>query len=96
MRDALSLRVPCPSVKRGGTDTRLLGNSGDLKLAFADSWVTRDSDVTMLAMSNSQERDQDDWEELFQATDSKLKLEAVRRIPDAKLDMIIARWDVSV
>ncbi|MCJ1318335.1 hypothetical protein MMC15_003663 [Xylographa vitiligo] len=40
-------------------------NSGDLKLAFADSWVTRDSDVTMLAMSNSQERDQDDWEELL-------------------------------
>ena len=47
----------------------------------------------MFAMSNSQERDQDDWEDLFQAADPKLKLEEVKRIPDAKLDMIIARWD---
>ena len=47
----------------------------------------------MLATSNSQERDQDDWEELLRATDPKLKLEEIRRIPDAKLDMIIARWE---
>ncbi|MCJ1387604.1 hypothetical protein MMC18_000447 [Xylographa bjoerkii] len=57
-----------------------------------EKW-NRDSDITMFAMSNSQERDQDDWEELFRATDPKLKLEEVKRIPDAKLDMIIARWD---
>ena len=47
----------------------------------------------MFAMSNSQERDQEDWEELLTATDPKLKLEEVKRIPDAKLDMIIARWE---
>jgi len=47
----------------------------------------------MFAMSNSQERDQDEWEELLRATDPKLKLEEVKKIPDAKLDMIIARWD---
>ncbi|KAL8896142.1 MAG: hypothetical protein Q9207_007858 [Kuettlingeria erythrocarpa] len=57
-----------------------------------EKW-NRDSDITMLAMSNSQERDQDDWEELLRAADSKFKLEEVRRIPDAKLDMIIARWE---
>ena len=64
-----------------------------VKLVFADSWINRDSDITMFAMSNSAERDQDEWEELFQTADPKLKLEEVRRIPDAKLDMIIARWE---
>ena len=47
----------------------------------------------MFAMSNSQERDQNDWEELFKATDANLKLEEVKRLPDAKLDLIIARWE---
>lgn len=47
----------------------------------------------MLAMNNSQERDQDDWEKLLQAADTNLKLEEVKRIPDAKLDLIIARWE---
>lgn len=62
----------------------------------ADSWLARDSDITMFAMSNSQERDQDDWEELLQAADPRFKLDEVKRIPDAKLDMIIARWEGSV
>ena len=47
----------------------------------------------MLATSNSQERDQGDWEELLRAANPKLKLEEVKRIPDAKLEMIIARWE---
>lgn len=47
----------------------------------------------MFAMSNSQERDEDDWEELLQAADPEFKLEEVKKIPDAKLDMIIARWE---
>ena len=47
----------------------------------------------MLATSNSQERDQDDWEELLRATDPKFKLEEVRRVPEAKLDVIIALWE---
>ena len=64
-----------------------------LKLGFADSWLHRDSDITMLAMSNSQERDQNDWEELLGAAHPMLKLEEVRRISDAKLDLIIARWE---
>ena len=63
------------------------------KLIQADSWLHRDSDITMFAMSNSQERDQADWEELLQAADPKLKLEEVKRVPDAKLDVIIARWE---
>ncbi len=53
----------------------------------------RDSDITMLAMSNSQERDQEDWEELLRGADPKFKLEEVKRIPGAKLDLIIARWE---
>ncbi|KAI4270012.1 MAG: hypothetical protein L6R38_007262 [Xanthoria sp. 2 TBL-2021] len=55
----------------------------------------RNSDITMFAMSNSQERDQDDWEELLRAADPRFTLEEVRRIPDAKLDLIIARWEGS-
>ena len=48
--------------------------------------------IVMKATSNSQERDQEDWEELFQAADVNLKLEGVRRMNGAKLDLIIARW----
>lgn len=55
--------------------------------------LDRDSDITMLAMSNSQERDQEDWEALLRAADARFRLEEVRRIPDAKLDLIIARWE---
>ena len=39
------------------------------------------------------ERDQDQWEELLQAADPKFKLEVVKRIPGAKLDMIIVHWE---
>ena len=46
----------------------------------------------MLAMNNSQERDQGDWEELLRATDPKLKLEEVKKIPGSILDIIIVRW----
>ena len=46
----------------------------------------------MMATSNSGERDQDDWEELFRATDENLKLEEIRRMKGAKLDLIIVRW----
>ena len=46
----------------------------------------------MFATSNSQERDQGDWEQLLRAADPKFKLEEVKRIPDAKLELIIARW----
>jgi hypothetical protein len=62
-------------------------------LIFADRLFNRDSDITMMAMSNSQERDRDDWEELFRTTDPKLKLEEVKRMEGAKLDLIMARWD---
>lgn len=46
----------------------------------------------MFAITNSQERDRNDWEELLRITDPKLKLEEVRKTPNAKLDIIIARW----
>ncbi|KAL8652271.1 MAG: hypothetical protein Q9226_004340, partial [Calogaya cf. arnoldii] len=56
-------------------------------------WSDKDADITMLAMSNSQERDQDDWEVLLRAADPRFKLDELKRLPDAKLDMIIARWE---
>lgn len=49
----------------------------------------------MFAMSNSQERDQDDWEKLLRAADPRFTLDEVKRLPDAKLDLIIARWEGS-
>ncbi|PZD24298.1 sterigmatocystin 8-O-methyltransferase precursor [Pyrenophora tritici-repentis] len=57
----------------------------------AEKW-NRDSDITMLATSNSQERDEDDWKALLKAADSDFTLEEVKRTPGAKLDMIVARW----
>lgn len=54
--------------------------------------TNRDSDITMLATSNSQERDEDDWQALLKAADSNFTLEEVRRTPGAKLDLIVARW----
>jgi hypothetical protein len=46
----------------------------------------------MMASSNSQERDRDDWEELFWSTDPNLKLDEIKRMDGAKLDLIILRW----
>ncbi|KAF2833327.1 sterigmatocystin 8-O-methyltransferase precursor [Ophiobolus disseminans] len=57
----------------------------------AEKW-NRDSDITMLATSNSQERDEDDWKALLNTADSNFTLEEVRRTPGAKLDLIVARW----
>ncbi|KAH6664209.1 sterigmatocystin 8-O-methyltransferase precursor [Halenospora varia] len=57
-----------------------------------EKW-NRDSDITMMATANSQERDQDDWEELFRITDPKFKLEEIKRMEGAKLDLIMVRWD---
>jgi hypothetical protein len=47
----------------------------------------------MMATSNSQERDEEDWEELLRSTDPRLKLEEVKRMEGAKLDLLIVRWD---
>jgi hypothetical protein len=52
----------------------------------------RDSDITMMATSNSQERDEDDWKTLLKAAHSDFTLEEVRRTPGAKLDLIVVRW----
>ncbi|KAE9377359.1 sterigmatocystin 8-O-methyltransferase precursor [Stipitochalara longipes BDJ] len=62
-------------------------------LPFRQEKWNRDSDITMMATSNSQERDRDDWEELFRITDPNLKLEEIKRMEGAKLDLIIARWN---
>ena len=53
---------------------------------------SRDSDITMMAVNNSQERDQEDWEELFRNVDSRLKIEEIKRMKGAKLDLIVVRW----
>jgi hypothetical protein len=53
--------------------------------------MNRDSDITMLSTSNSQERDEDDWKALLKAADSNFELEEIRRTPGAKLDLIVAR-----
>ncbi|PQE10357.1 hypothetical protein CJF32_00000898 [Rutstroemia sp. NJR-2017a WRK4] len=53
----------------------------------------RESDITMMATSNSMERDQDDWEELFRSVDARFKLEEVKRMEGAKLDLVVFRWE---
>jgi hypothetical protein len=47
----------------------------------------------MMATSNSMERDQDDWEELFRSADPRFKLEEVKRMDGAKLDLVVFRWE---
>jgi hypothetical protein len=46
----------------------------------------------MLATSNSQERDQEEWENLFKAADSRYQLEEIKRPEGAKLDLVIFKW----
>lgn len=73
-----------------------VGLSRSISVASSPSLLTHrspDSDIIMFASFNSQERDQGDWEELLRVTDPRLKLEEVKRIPNAKLEMIIALWE---
>jgi hypothetical protein len=53
--------------------------------------MNRDSEITMLATSNSQERDVYDWRALLKTADSNLSLAEVWRTPGAKLDLIVAK-----
>ncbi|KAH8692496.1 sterigmatocystin 8-O-methyltransferase precursor [Phaeosphaeriaceae sp. PMI808] len=87
------LRALIPALKSGA---RLLFSERCLEAPCtlplrAEKW-NRDSDITMLATSNSQERDEDDWKALLKAADSNFTFEEVRRTPGAKLDLIVAKW----
>jgi hypothetical protein len=53
----------------------------------------RDSDITMMATSNSLERDEEDWKALLAAADARFTLEEVKRTRGAKLDLIVVRWE---
>ncbi|EHK97896.1 putative Sterigmatocystin 8-O-methyltransferase [Glarea lozoyensis 74030] len=53
-------------------------------------WI---SDITMMATSNSQERDEGDWVELFGVADERFEVEEIKRMEGAKLELIIVRWD---
>jgi hypothetical protein len=55
--------------------------------------LNRDSDITMMATSNSQERDEDDWVELFRGADERFRVEEIKRMEGAKLELIVVRWD---
>ncbi|KAF2648949.1 sterigmatocystin 8-O-methyltransferase precursor [Lophiostoma macrostomum CBS 122681] len=87
------LRALIPALKPGARllfSERCLEPPCTLPLA-AERW-NRDSDITMLATSNSQERDEGDWKALLEAADLNFTLEEVRRTPGAKLDLIVVRW----
>ena len=49
-------------------------------------------DIAMLALFNSKERDEGDWEDLFAAADSRFKVQGIIRMNGARLDMVIAQW----
>lgn len=53
----------------------------------------RDSDITMMATSNSLERDEEDWKTLLAAADARFTLEEVKRTSGAKLDLMVVRWE---
>lgn len=52
----------------------------------------RAADINMMAVFNSQERDETEWVELFRKASPRFELEEVRRAEGAMLDIIVFRW----
>ena len=51
-------------------------------------------DITMMHMLNGQEREVDDWRQLFHTADSRFRFIGSRRPLGTKLSVIEAIWEV--
>jgi len=80
-------RARCRPARRSG-----IGTCHALSVYADVTDTNRDSDITMMATSNSLERDEEDWKALLAAADANFTLEEVRRTPGAKLDLIVVKW----
>ena len=49
--------------------------------------------MTMMLQGNGKERGKDDWHQLFQAADARLKLRSIKVPPKSRLAMIEAIWE---
>lgn len=71
----------------------LLPEPGSLGLLKENS--IRSMDLTMLALFNSRERDEDDWRKLFHLADPRFKFESAKRAKVGDFTgIIVATWDV--
>lgn len=71
----------------------LLPEPGSLGLLKEN--VIRSMDMTMLALFNSQERDEDDWRRLFHLADPRFEFESAKRTKIGEVTaIIVATWDV--
>jgi hypothetical protein len=74
VRDVLKRQAPCLLRRKDGTcKNRIITMRTDGSRSNGSG--NRDSDITMMACNNSQERDEDDWRELFKTADSRFKLQ---------------------
>ncbi|KAF2167489.1 hypothetical protein M409DRAFT_66047 [Zasmidium cellare ATCC 36951] len=87
------LQALVPALKPGA---RILLNEQSLQPSSAvppryERWQ-RAADINMMAVFNSQERDETEWVELFRKASPRFELEEVRRTEGALLDMIVFTW----
>ncbi|KAI1092133.1 S-adenosyl-L-methionine-dependent methyltransferase [Rostrohypoxylon terebratum] len=54
--------------------------------------LVRGFDLAMMELFNSREREEKDWERLFDEADSRFRFEGVRTVPGADLAFISATW----
>lgn len=54
---------------------------------------SRTFDLGMKAIQNAKERDADDWAFLFDKTDSRFKLQEIKKPREANLSIICATWE---
>ena len=50
-------------------------------------------DLAMKEIQNGKERDADDWEQVFKATDSRFHFQGVQQPPQSTLALISAVWE---
>ncbi|KAK4500835.1 hypothetical protein PRZ48_009027 [Zasmidium cellare] len=87
------LRALIPALKSGAKivlNEQCLQDSKDVSPKY-DRWQ-READINMMAVFNSQERDEKEWVQLFKTASPKFELEEVRRTEGAMLDIIVLRW----
>ncbi len=76
-------------------EERRLRSVGDIVLGKGEvlTPVTRNFDINMLTLSNSMERELEDWKNLFAAVDSRFRWKGVVQPEGSNLALLEAVWD---
>ncbi|KAM3069220.1 hypothetical protein ACMFMG_010736 [Clarireedia jacksonii] len=88
------LRNLIPSLKKGA---RIVVNDVCLpapgEISLYKERMLRSFDFAMKEVCNAQERDLMDWKDMFAKADPRFRFNGVRKVRDAKMDIIEAIWD---